>query len=79
MILAKHLSTNGCVSAYPDEESAKAAQILEGMDNSNSSMHLELSAEDISGQVVEETDREKSVVALQPGSSLEAAMELPLS
>ena len=73
------MASNGCVSAYPDEESAKAAQILEGMDNSNSSMHLELSAEDISGQVAEEMDREKTVGDLQPGASLEAAMDLPLS
>ncbi len=73
------MSTNGCLSAYPDEESAKAAQIVDGMDNSNSSMHLELSAEDISEQVVEENDKDKSVVALQPGASLEAAMDLPLS
>ena len=71
------MSTNGCLSAYPNEESAKAAKTADDMDYSNSSMHLELSAEDLSERVVEE--KEKSVVALQPGASLEAAVELPLS
>ena len=67
------MSTNGCLSAYKDEESAKAAEKVDDIEDSYSSMHLELSAEDISEQAVEDND--KSVVALQPEALLEAAMD----